>query len=62
MKKRLRITQTRSTHACLPKHKACVAGLGLRRSYQPVTVEDSPATRGMINKVAYLLKVEEVME
>ena len=58
--KQLKITQVRSTHACLPKHKACIAGLGLRRTYHSVVVEDTPAIRGMINKVAYLLKVEEM--
>ncbi len=59
-KNKLKVTQVRSTHACLPKHKACVAGLGLRHTYHSVEVEDTPAVRGMINKVAYLLKVENV--
>lgn len=60
MKKQLKLTQIHSTHACLPKHKACIAGLGLRHTYDTVEVEDTPAIRGMINKVIYLLKVEEV--
>lgn len=60
MSKKLKVTQIRSVHGRLPKHKACVAGLGLRRMHHSVEVEDTPAIRGMINKVAYLLKVEEV--
>jgi large subunit ribosomal protein L30 len=39
---------------------ACVAGLGLRNIRQTVVVNDTPAIRGMVNKVSYLLKVEEV--
>ncbi|RLA29969.1 MAG: 50S ribosomal protein L30 [Gammaproteobacteria bacterium] len=57
--KRVKLTQVRSTNKRLASHKACIAGLGLRRMHHTVEVEDTPATRGMINKVAYLLKVEE---
>ncbi|EIJ43448.1 ribosomal protein L30, bacterial/organelle [Beggiatoa alba B18LD] len=60
MKKMLKVTQIKSVFGRLPKHRACVAGLGLRRMHHTVQVEDTPAVRGMINKVAYLLKVEEV--
>lgn len=60
MKNKLRITQVRSIFGRLPKHRACVAGLGLRRIHHTVELEDTPAIRGMINKVAYLLKVEEI--
>ena len=60
MKNKLRITQIRSVFGRLPKHRACVAGLGLRRMHHTVELEDTPAIRGMINKVAYLLKVEEI--
>jgi large subunit ribosomal protein L30 len=59
MKKKLKVTQVGSIHGRKPAHKACVAGLGLRRMHDTVEVEDTPAIRGMINKVAYLLKVEE---
>ena len=41
------------------KHNACVRGLGLKRMHQTVIVNDTPENRGMINKVSYLLKVEE---
>jgi len=56
---RVKLTLVRSTNKRLASHKATVAGLGLRRMHHTVEVEDTPATRGMINKVAYLLKVEE---
>lgn len=58
-KKMLKVTQVRSTAGRLPNHKACVAGLGLRRIRHTVEVEDTPSVRGMINKVSYLLNVEE---
>ena len=57
--KRLKVTLVRSTPHRVASHKACVSGLGLRRMHQTVEVEDTPATRGMINKVSYLLKVDE---
>ncbi len=56
---RLRVTLVRSVHGRLAAHRACVRGLGLRRMHHSVEVEDSPCTRGMIRKVAYLLEVEE---
>ena len=43
----------------LPKHRACVVGLGLRRIGSTRVLEDTPAVRGMIDKVRYLLEVEE---
>ena len=59
-RKQIRVTLKRSVNRRTAKHKACVAGLGLRRIGHSVTVEDSPENRGMINKVAYLLAVEEI--
>lgn len=58
--KMIQVTLTRSTCKRLKKHKACVAGLGLRRMHHTVQVIDTPENRGMINKVSYMLKVEEV--
>jgi large subunit ribosomal protein L30 len=55
----VKVTQIRSTNGRLKGHKACIAGLGLRRIGHTVEVEDTPSTRGMINKVSYLLRVEE---
>ena len=57
--KKISLTLIRSKHGRLAAHKACVAGLGLRRMHQTVEVIDTPENRGMINKVHYLLKVEE---
>ncbi len=56
--KTIQVTLTRSTIGRLPKHQACVAGLGLRRIGHTVEVEDTPSVRGMINKVHYMIKVE----
>ena len=57
--KRLSVTLVRSKNGRLASHKACVAGLGLRRMHQTVQVIDTPENRGMINKVQYMLNVEE---
>ena len=57
-KKSIKVTQVKSVAKRLPSHKACVAGLGLRRIGHTVEVEDTPAVRGMINHAYYLLKVE----
>lgn len=54
----VKVTQVKSTNGRLESHKACVRGLGLRRIGHTVEVEDTPSTRGMINKVRYLLSVE----
>ena len=59
-KKKLKVTLARSINRRLKTHKACVAGLGLRRRNHCVIVDDTPENRGMINKVSYLLAVEEV--
>ena len=59
-KKKLKVTLTRSVISALPKHKACVKGLGLRRIRHSVVLENTPCVRGMINKVNYLVSVEEV--
>lgn len=58
-KGKIKVTLVRSVNGRLKSHKACVAGLGLRRMHQTVAVEDTPCTRGMINKVNYMVKVEE---
>lgn len=57
--KKIRVTLVKSVFGRLKKHRDCVRGLGIRRMHHCVEVEDSPQNRGMINKVAYLLKVEE---
>ncbi|MDH3893527.1 MAG: 50S ribosomal protein L30 [Chromatiales bacterium] len=57
---KLRVTLVKSKFGRLKNHKACVAGLGLRRMHQTVEVIDTPENRGMINRISYLLQVEEV--
>jgi large subunit ribosomal protein L30 len=57
--KTLKLTLVKSINGRLPRHKACVRGLGLRRMHHSVLVLDTPENRGMVNKVQYLLKVEE---
>jgi large subunit ribosomal protein L30 len=53
------VTLVRSFDGRLASHKACVRGLGLRRMHHSVMVADTPSNRGMIDKVAYMVKVEE---
>ena len=58
--KKIKVTLTKSMFGRSPRHMACVKGLGLRRMHHTVEVIDTPENRGMINKVSYLLKWEEV--
>ena len=58
-KKHIKVTLVRSPISAQPKHRACVRGLGLKRMHQTVTLEDTPAIRGMANKVNYMVRVEE---
>ena len=55
----IKVTLKKSLYGRLASHRACVQGLGLRRMHHSAMVEDTPCTRGMISKVAYLLEVEE---
>lgn len=57
--KKLKVTLVRSMHGRKPNHLECVRGLGLRRINHTVEVIDTPSNRGMIDKVSYLLQVEE---
>ncbi len=59
IEKTVKVTLVRSTTKRLAAHKACVTGLGRRRMHQTVEVADTPCNRGMIDKVSYMLKVEE---
>ena len=57
--KKLKVTLLKSRFGRLKSHRACVAGLGLRKIRQCVTVLDTPENRGMISKVSYMVSVEE---
>jgi large subunit ribosomal protein L30 len=56
--KKLRVTLVRGVIGTRESHRATVRGLGLRRIHHTVELEDTPAVRGMINKVNYLVKLE----
>ena len=58
-KKRIKVTLVKGITATKHKHRESVKGLGLKRRSQTVEVADTPAIRGMINRVSYLVKVEE---
>ncbi|MGV6826404.1 MAG: 50S ribosomal protein L30 [bacterium] len=58
-KNMMKVQLVRSMNGRLKSHKACVRGLGLRRMHQIVEVEDTASTRGMVNKVSYMVKVVE---
>jgi large subunit ribosomal protein L30 len=55
---KVRVTLVRGLVGTRESHRATVRGLGLRRINHTVELEDTPAVRGMINKVAYLVKCE----
>lgn len=57
--KQLKVTLIRSPSGCLPRHRDCIRGLGLRRLHHSVTVKDTPQIRGLIGKASYMLRVEE---
>jgi large subunit ribosomal protein L30 len=57
--KKLRVTLVKSTNGCRHDHRATVRGLGLKWTNHSVEVVDTPATRGMIAKVDYLVRVAE---
>ena len=59
---KLKITQTKSTIACLKNHIANIQALGLHHVGDTVIKEDNPAVRGMIFKVKHMVKVEEIAE
>ncbi len=58
--KELKLTMYRSMHGRLKSHKSCVKGLGIRKMHNSVVVSDTPENRGMINKISYMIHVEEV--
>ena len=59
-KKMLKVKLVKSMNGRGKRHMACVKGLGLRRMHHTVEVEDTPAVRGMIHKVGYLLEWDQV--
>jgi large subunit ribosomal protein L30 len=56
---KIRVTQVKSVNGRLQSHRDTVRGLGLRRIRHSVELDDTPQIRGMINKIAYMLRVED---
>ena len=56
--RKLRVTLVRSPVGARPEHRASVRGLGLRRINHTVELPDTPAIRGMVRKVSYLVRCE----
>lgn len=57
---RIRVTLVRSLAGRIRNHRDCVRGLGLRRIRQSVELDATPAIMGMVNKAAFMLKVENI--
>ena len=57
--KKIKVTQTKSSSGRLRTHRDTVRGLGLRRIRHTVELDDTPEIRGMINKVSYMVRVED---
>ena len=58
--KKIKVTLVKSTIGAIPKHRATVEALGLHKLNKTVELPDNDATRGMVNQVKHLVKVEEV--
>jgi large subunit ribosomal protein L30 len=56
--KRIKVKLVKGLAGCKSAHRASVRGLGLKRLHQTVELPDTPAVRGMINRVRYLVQVE----
>ncbi|HHL18342.1 MAG TPA: 50S ribosomal protein L30 [Thiothrix sp.] len=56
---KIKLTLVRSLNGRLKRHKACARGLGIRKMHNTVEVIDTPENRGMINKISYMLQIEE---
>ncbi len=56
--KKIKVKLVKSTNGCKAGHRATVRGLGLKKIHQTVELVDTPAVRGMIDTVYYLVRVE----
>ena len=57
--KKIKVTLIKSKFGRLHNHQQCLSALGLRKIHQSCIVDDTPSNRGLINKISYLLKIEE---
>ena len=60
MADKLKVTLVKSTIGAIPKHKATVEALGLKKLHKSVEMPNNDAVKGMINQVRHLVKVEEI--
>ena len=60
MADKLKITLVKSTIGAIPKHRATVQALGLKKLNKSVELPNNAATKGMIAQVRHLVKVEEI--
>lgn len=60
MANKLKITLVKSTIGAIPKHRATVEALGLKKLHKTVEMPDNAAVRGMVDQVKHLVKVEEI--
>ena len=58
--KKLKVTLVKSTIGAIPKHRATVEALGLKKTGRSVELPDNASTRGMVKQVCHLVKVEEI--
>ena len=58
--KKLRITLVKSPISAVPKHRRTVEAMGLTKMHKTVALPDNAATRGQIQQIGYMLKVEEI--
>jgi large subunit ribosomal protein L30 len=58
-KNTIKVTLVRSPISSQPSHRECVRGLGLKRMHHTVELEDTPSVRGMVNKINYMVRVDE---
>ncbi len=57
---KLKVTQIKSTIGAIPKHRATIEALGLKKLNKTVELPDNAAVRGMLDQVKHLVKVEEI--
>ena len=60
MAEKLRITLVKSPIGAVPKHRKTVEAMGLTKMHKTVELPDNAATRGQIQQMGYMLKVEEI--
>jgi len=58
--KKLRVKLVKSQSGRIKKHRACIAGIGLKKINQVVELDATPENLGMVNKIRYLVNVEEL--